>query len=135
MSLSNEIKNDAAGYQILQDWFGDGLRPVTQEQADKRAVACMQGNNGGECPHLTWPKWWETAKGAIASAIKEQLEAKSKMKLETAIDKAPRMCSGCGCCMSLKVWAPISHIAAHTSPQTISKFPPFCWQRIEIENL
>lgn len=135
MSLIDEIRNDVTGAAVLADWLGDGLNPVDQKVADARAAVCLTGNGGGECPHLKSPNWWDNQKGNIAFAIKEQLEAKSKMKLATELDATPRMCSICGCCMPLKAWVPIKHVAAHTSEDLVKKFVPWCWQRIEIENL
>lgn len=135
MSLLNEISNDVAGYQVLLDWLGDGGHPVSQDTANTRAMACLHGDNGNECPYLTYPDWWEKQKGRVASAIKDQLEAKGKLKLETALDKNSRMCSVCGCCASLKVWTPIQFIKSHTSDEVAAKFPPHCWIRQEIENL
>lgn len=134
MNLINELKNDANGAAVLADWLGNGGTPVCQDTADRRARACLEGS-GGECPRLTHPRWWESAKGAVAFAIKEQLEAKSGLKLETKLDANPRLCNVCGCCASLKAWVPIAHIASHTPDDLVNKFPPHCWIRQEIENL
>lgn len=132
MSVTNEI---LTGVATIKDWLGDGGAPVTQAQADQRAETCLRGNDGKECPHLTHPRWWEKTKGGIAFAIKEQLEAKSDMKLVTELDQVPRLCNVCGCCMPLKAWVPIEHIAAHTPEDLVKKFPPYCRIRQEIENL
>ncbi len=133
MSVFNEIKTGAS---VLRDWFGDGLNPVGSAVANTRALVCLKGNDGLECPHLKAPNWWdEQIKNPAADAIKKQLEAKSHLKLETALDQHPRMCGVCGCCASLKVWTPLKHIAAHTSEETTKKFPAFCWIRQEIESL
>lgn len=134
MSLLNELKNDVTGAAVLADWLGNGSAPVCQDTADRRAAICLRGNDGNECPHLTSPEWYEKAKGAVAFAIKQQLEAKSKIDLKTEMDSHKKMCRQCGCCMELKVWAPIEYIAAHTADDLLKKFPGFCWQRIEIEN-
>ena len=135
MNLVDELKNDARGLAILADWLGDGLTPVSQELADKRASVCLTGNDGKECPHLTHPRWWESAKDVVADTIKEQMVAKSGMHLETKLDAVPRMCNVCGCCTALKVWTPTKHIAAHTSDELAKKFTPYCWVRHEVENL
>jgi hypothetical protein len=135
MKALDEIKNTATGAAVLADWLGDGLHPVTQEQADRRAVSCLSGNDGAECPHLSHPNWWDSAKGSVAFAIKEQLEAKAGLKLETKLDEHPRMCSRCGCCMPVKAWTPIKHIASHMTDDAVKSHPPFCWIRQEIENL
>lgn len=137
MNPIHELKNTVAGAAVLRDWFGDGLHPVSQDQANTRAMACLHGKSGVECPHLKAPNWWNAAaqaKDHIADAIKAQLAAKGSLKLETALDKHPRMCGVCGCCASLKVWTPIKHIAAHTSEELTKKYPAYCWIRQEIEN-
>lgn len=135
MSVIEHLKQDAVGLSVLTDWFGGGLHPVPKEIADRRAAICLHGDNGQECPHLKEPNWWDRNRGAIAFAIKEQLEAKSQLKLETDLDANPRMCAKCGCCMPLKAWTPIEYIAAHTPESVVKNMPAFCWQRIEIENL
>lgn len=135
MSLLDEIRSDLNGAAVLKDWLGDGLNPVDQKVADARAARCLRGNDGKECVFLVAPRWHETAKGAVAFAIKEQLEAKSKLKLESELDATEPMCKRCGCCMALKIWTPIQHIAAHTPDDLLKSYPGFCWQRIEIENL
>lgn len=133
MSKPNEIFTAMA---ILKDWLGNGLSPVPQEVADRRAATCLAGNNGKECPFLVAPRWWqEHSTEPIAMAIKDQLEKKSEMKLDTSLDRVPSMCKKCGCAMPLKVWVPIQHIATHTPENKISEYPAYCWQRIEAENL
>lgn len=135
MSIINEISNTTRGAAILKGWLGNGANPVPQEKADLRSLSCLQGNNGAECPHLKAPRWWETAKDSIATAIKEQLEEKSKMKLASPMDVHPRLCGVCGCCMPLKVFVPIEYIATHTPDDKWKQYPAYCWQRIEAENL
>ncbi len=133
MTPVNEI---LTGVAVLKDWLGDGMSPVSQTQADQRAETCLIGNSGKECPHLRGAKWWEEhSKEPIAEAIKSHLEAKHEMKLSTALDKHPRLCDICGCCMPTKAWVPIKHIAAHTPDEMVKRFPAYCFQRIEIENL
>ncbi len=136
MSMLNEIQQSVTGAAVLRDWFGDGLHPVSQDQANTRSMACLHGNNGLECPNLAGANWLEQQiKNPIADAIKKQLETKNALKLETPMDKHPRLCRPCGCYMALKVWTPIEFIKAHTSEETVAKLPGWCWQRIEIENL
>lgn len=135
MKALDELKQTAVGAAVLSDWLGDGLHPVAQEQADRRALSCLTGNDGRECPHLAHPGWLDTAKGAVAFAIKEQLAAKAGLKLSTALDATPRLCNVCGCYTPLKAWTPIKHIADNTEESMVKKFPPHCWVRQEIENL
>lgn len=135
MNPIDEIKREATGVAILRDWWGDGLHHVRQEIADHRAKTCVAGDNGNVCSHNRAPEWWEHHKSAIADAIKSQLEVKARLKLSTPFDASLAMCDKCGCCMKVKVWTPIEHIAAHASLHQVAKLPSFCWQRIEIENL
>jgi len=135
MNPINELKQIADGAAVITAWFGAGGRPVSQDTANTRALACLHGDKVMVCSFLGHPYWWESTKGAIASAIKEQLEAKGNLKLETALDQNPSMCRKCGCCLPLKVWTPIEHIKSQTTEEQVQGFPAFCWQRIEIENL
>jgi hypothetical protein len=135
MSFLDELKHDANGLAVLADWLGDGLTPVPQALADERANACLRGNDGKECPNLCAPNWWDSTKDAIADAIKQHVEKKAQLKLETELDLVPRMCRACGCCMPTKVWVPLKHIAAHTPEDVVKKFTPYCKIRQEIENL
>lgn len=132
MNLLNEAKKDVAGLATIKDWLGEGAH-VPTEQASGRAAVCLKGNQGSECPHHHSPKWWEIFKNPIADAIKRQIELKARMKLSTPHDENLAMCSACGCCMSVKIWVPIKHVKAHTTPEMMEKFPPYCWQKREIE--
>jgi hypothetical protein len=136
MSIVDEVKNDINGVLLLKDWLGDDMLRVNQERADRRSLACLQGNGGEECPHHKAARWWEQAKSDIAETIRAQLEIKHRLKMATPLDDALKMCRVCGCCMSLKIWTPIEHIRAHTPPGKVKQFPAgFCWQRQELESL
>ena len=134
MSIWTEIRNDVNGAAILNDWLGDGMHPVSQEQADHRSLACVSADEGKPCPHNRESQWWEKSKGIIAGMILEQLSIKSKLKMTTPLESHLNMCAKCGCCLPLKIHVPIEFIKSHTAPDTISSYPPFCWQRIELEN-
>src|SRR5690348_4779416 len=92
MNALNEFKQTANGAAVLSDWLGDGGHPVDQSVADERASRCLRGNDGKMCEFLGAAKWWEGAKGAIAFAIKEHLEAKSELNLSTEMDQHNFMC-------------------------------------------
>lgn len=126
-----ELDNDIIGAAILRDWIGGGGEPVSKELADKRAHQCLQ------CPMHRPAKFWEVAfKDPIARAIRRQLEMKRKMDLRLSCEEQIAMCATCGCCMRLKCWTPIKHIAEHTTDDKLSEYPKTgCWIRSEIESL
>lgn len=129
------IQQDISGIEAISDWIGDGAVPVSSVLAEFRATRCTKSDNGKPCPHNTAPGWWNTAKSAVADWIKKELEVKNGMRLFTSQDQELHMCDVCGCCPRLKVWTPLKHIKQHTPIETIKRFPAFCWQRIELENV
>lgn len=88
----------------LQDWLGEGGRPVAAELANYRASICApcRGNQKGD-----WRRWL-TTKGA--GVIRGYLGHKHSMALATQWDEKLGICVACKCCMELKVWSPIQHI-------------------------
>lgn len=135
MNILQEIQNDIQGAQVLKDWWGAGGHPVAQSQADHRSLSCVRGNDGEPCPHNKGATWLEThAKEPIAIAIKNQLELKHKLKMETPFDAALHFCACCGCFLPLKLFVPIKHIAQHTGAEVLNQMPNYCWVKKEIEN-
>lgn len=130
MDIIQEIRSDVKGAQVLADWIGEGV-PVSEVWASHRAMACLSGNNGKECPHHKSPHWWELSKLPVADFIKQQIELKSKMRLSTPYDDKLKMCGACGCALSVKIWVPIKHIVAHTLTKQLDLMPAYCWQRRE----
>ena len=135
MNPIDEIKREATGMAILRDWWGDGLHHVRQEIADHRSKTCVAGDDGNPCPHNKAPRWWEHHKSAIADAIIHQIGVKERLKLSTPLENSLAMCSICGCCLQLKVWTPIEHIARHMPVEQLARYPEFCWQRKEITHV
>lgn len=133
MNPIDEIKSTAKGAAILLDWFGDGGVPVEDFKAEARAEVCEKGCDGKGCPKNRFPKWWESAKQAVAERIKEALAVKNRMELSVSNEDSIGMCAACTCSLPLKVWTPIKHIKEHTTPEQLAKFPSFCWQKLEIE--
>lgn len=132
VNLIEEFRNDVAGLALLTDWLGAGGHPVSQIHAEHRADACVHGNDGKPCPLNKEPGWWDRVKSSIANTIKMQLEMKQHLKLHVSSEEGLAMCAACGCCLKLKVWTPIEHIKAHTSPENIAKTPSYCWMRTEM---
>lgn len=139
MRLLEEIRNDANGAALLADWLGAGAQPVHRQLAEVRAFACSSGDtgnpDGSRCRFNVAPRWWETVKGQIADTIRSEMEIKFHLQLKVSREEGINMCKLCGCCLRLKVWAPIEHIAAHTSPELRDKLPKWCWMKKELNKL
>lgn len=123
--MFDELKNDAAGLEILRDWLGDGGAPVPQADATRRSRVCVG------CPENQAPRWWEYAKSNMARVIKKHLEVKHRTGLQVDVEDQLGICRVCRCCLPLKIHVPIAHIEAHSDPEAWGKFPAFCWQRAE----
>lgn len=125
--MIEELHRTAAAAPIIADWLGEGGKPVEQNLAEMRAFICEL------CPENAAPGWWDRFKTAIALAIRAALEVKHSMKLELSNEDKLHMCRVCGCCLRLKCWVPLEHLADHTSPEQLTKFPHSCWIPFEIK--
>lgn len=111
--VAKRVGNDIEGARVLFEWFGQGSRPVDLGAATRRAYCCSR------CPRNDLkPRIFETT---IANAIREQVGAKSDMRLETAYDPKIGTCDVCGCHLGLKIWVPLENIS------TDHPFPSNCW--------
>lgn len=126
-------KKTAAGVKVILNWLGEGLRPVEQALAEKRASRCI------ECPQNTEPNFLERFETAAAEEIKKLSEIKNDMQLRTPHDAQLHMCAVCQCVMRLKVWVPIKHISNETKTETLNKLSAVktksgqgCWVPEEI---
>lgn len=115
------IENAAQGIGAIKDWLGDGLRPVPQELANKRASICAP------CPLNIDGNFWQRMEGVAAQAVKVLVQTKNKMKLSTPHDEQLKSCGACDCWNATKVWVPLPHILAHTKPETMAKLDEACW--------
>jgi len=121
MRFVTELKNDLAALGTLRDWLGEGMNPVTANQAEFRATICAN------CPLNEKGDWWNQITSMIASGIKNQIELKTRLKLKTKFDAELGNCKACGCALPLKVHVPMVHIKANTPLDTMAKFDPHCW--------
>lgn len=112
------LKRAASGAAVVIDWLKSGGAPVAQELANKRASICVT------CPKNVDGAWYTTAP---ATLIKETLEARKDLKLETPSDAQLKSCDVCLCLMRLKVWTPMEFILNRTKPEVLAEFPSFCW--------
>ncbi len=115
-----DLKRAASGTAVVLDWLRSGGAPVAQGLANKRASICA------ECPENVPGSWFTTAP---AQLIKDTLEARKDLKLETPHDDKLKSCSICKCLNRLKVWCPLEHILARTKPEVMAEFPNWCWVR------
>lgn len=120
------LKKTAAGIGLIREWLGDGLRPVEQSLANKRAEVCVK------CPLNQEGGFWEKLDAAGAEEVKKMVAIKNDMKLETPLDSQLKSCVACLCWNSLKVWTPIAHINNHTSTKVLNELHPDCWVRSEL---
>lgn len=131
MNVIQEAKQAAA---ILRDWVGDGGQPVPPEQAEARARCCTSGGPGGRpCPH-NWLGSWQW-KMTVANAIRKQLELRGKMNIRLKDEGSVGICEACGCALRLKLHVPFIHIYRHTSDALLARYPDFCWQKQELNQL
>lgn len=135
MNVLQELRNDIEGAKLLKDWLGPDAETVGVTQAELRSGACTHGYANLPCPKNVAPNWWDLvaqAKNAIAETIRAELELKGHLNLHVLRENDLHMCSICGCCMTLKVWTPIEHIKAHTTPEQLAQYPIWCWIRQEL---
>lgn len=127
MTILEAFKRDAESMPLLLDWLGHGGESVPNEKAEERAKVCRKCKNNIE------PLWWERYKIPVAEMIRKELELKRKTGIRVGDESKLHMCSACGCCIPLKIHVPLEHIEAHTTPQTMVRFPDSCWIAQEIK--
>lgn len=128
-SLLSTVANLSEGARILSDMFGENRSPVSPTTAFSRAGICAP------CKKNEPGNWLARLAGALGPFIKEQLEAKKQMSLETPFDDKLTSCKVCDCCLPLLVWTPILTIAERTDPKTLNKYPKHCWKKNELKDL
>jgi hypothetical protein len=128
--MVTDFKQMAGAVPILLDWLGEGMKAVPMSDAVTRARICLN------CTQNTAPNWWQkNLSNPIAKVISSQLEYQkgTTSRLPKEFEYDLNMCRICGCCVRLKVWTPIQHIADHTTPEQLEKYPAFCWIKKEQE--
>lgn len=118
------------GAQILKDWLGDGLKPVSREEAQNRADVCTGRLSGNPCAHNnSGHKFTET----VAQLLRAWSEEKNKMTLSIDGEDNLKSCNVCLCHLPTKVWVPMETILGRTPKAMLDKFasvaPENCWMR------
>lgn len=117
--------------KVRRDWLGEGGEPVPLEQAQARADVCTGRLTGNPCKFNYQGSWlWSMI---TSMAIRSQMTLRHIMNLKLEGEDTLRTCEVCGCPLKLKVHVPFKHIYRHTTPDHFSKFPDFCWKRIELK--
>lgn len=123
-AVVGSVKKTAAGIKVVTEWLGSGLRPVDKALAESRAAVCV------ECPKNGDPNWLQKLDAIAAEGVKKLIEIRNDLRLETTHDKKLFTCTSCDCKLSLKVFAPLNHILANTSPEikaALNQDNPKCW--------
>lgn len=107
-----------ADAMITIDWLGPDGKPVTAELAEKRAAVCAG------CALNQPVDWTAVFTELAADKIRQQLQIRTELGLNTKSDDALQLCAACHCPNKLKIHAPLKHILAHT---TAEKLAPGCW--------
>lgn len=111
----------AAGIGLVYDWLGEGLEPVNQEEAEKRALVCSV------CPKNQPGDFFQRVEAVIARNVRTLIEVAKDLKLRTSLDEKLESCMACDCWLKLKVWPPLKHIIENTSPEVMADLDPGCW--------
>lgn len=117
-SITDNIKRAAEGTAVVMDWLTSGGKPVENELAYRRASICST------CSKNVPGSWYTEAPAEI---IRETLELRKDVKLETPSDGQLKSCNVCRCLNRLKVWCPMDHIVRSTKAYILSEFPSNCW--------
>jgi hypothetical protein len=130
-SVAAKSRNIVAGIGVLTDWLGSGAEPVTHQKAEERASKCVS------CPGNDKGDWTRFFTQPAADLIRKQVEVARDMSLSTRFDKQLNVCSVCLCPLKTKVFVPIEHIKAHTTPEVLEKLKATnsdCWLVSEINS-
>lgn len=131
-----KFKSLGTGAQILADWVGGGMLPVSTELAQSRADSCTGRKSGAPCKfNLKGSRFTES----IATAIKEQMQKRHEATAIPEGDERLLECQLCYCDLKLKVHVPIETIIDRTPKAMIEKFqeqaPDVCWLKRETKTI
>lgn len=116
------LRKTAIGVKAIQEWIGEGLKPVERTTAENRAVICANCKENDPDPN-----WIQKLDAAASAVIKGLIEAKNKMALTTGQDSKLFTCAVCDCPLRLKVWSPPEVVQNNTPPDIRAKLPSHCW--------
>lgn len=116
------------GAFVLTEWLGEGGTPVPQNVADARSKVCLA------CPKNARASFWHLFTSEVASVIMRWLRWKNQLGLNVQREGELGTCMACGCELRVKIWVPLSFVAAHTTDAELAKLPQPCWIAQELKD-
>lgn len=130
--VGKRVKASVTGSSILLEWLGEGGVPVSQDQAEERAMVCKHGGEEGKpCPKNWHGDWWSRITKEVALAVMETRRTKFHLDLHISNEDLLGTCRVCLCDLQTKPWVPLKHIINHTSDEVWKELPPHCWIKTE----
>jgi hypothetical protein len=123
-SFVGHVRKAAAGIGLVRDWLGEGLEPVAQEVADKRAAICVA------CPKNQAGDFFQRVEASIGEGVRTLIGVATDLNLRTPLDAKLETCVVCDCYIPLKVWPPLKHILENTSPEVMADLDERCWIKV-----
>lgn len=125
--VARAVVQYSKGVKTILDWADEGFKAVPIDEAQSRSDICAGKDGADPCPHnreATFP-----LVGAVAEAIKAQVEKKNRLQLSVVGEEKLHACDICKCSLPLKVWTPMETILSSMSPDTLKSFEqyPPCW--------
>lgn len=117
------VKKAMAGIGTIMAWLGDGLKPVDQETATRRAEICVSCDRNVPSVGIL------RALNTVGDILHSIAQAKTEMQLTTQFDDRLETCAACGCVNATKVWVPPEHIKKGMTPLVQEKLSAQCWIR------
>lgn len=114
------------GAKVLVEFLGSKEEAVPVQVSTRRARACAD-RNGAPCPKNVAGDWLSLFTVPAAEAIKEKLQKRTEMRLETPVDDKLGVCDACDCPLGLKVHIPLDRILKGLSEEQRRNLDPGCW--------
>lgn len=120
-AVAGHLNKLGAGKDLIVQWLGDGLMPVSVAIAIDRASVCVK------CPKNQEGNLWQRLTSKAAKQLTTLVNIKNDLKLKTPHDDKLKVCVACDCWLPLKVHTPIEHIEANTSEDVWQSLDKGCW--------
>lgn len=121
-AVAVEVRLVAQGAKGPLEWLASGRAPVPPAQAAVRASKCLGCKKNDTEGGLT--KWFTVP---AAEKIRQALERRHDLKLETPYDEALGICMACYCPLKCKVHEPLDLVLKNTSQEVRDRLWEECW--------
>jgi hypothetical protein len=108
---------------LLASWLGEGGGTVSNEEAVNRAKVCLV------CPMNRQGDWTRYFSLPMANMLRQTLEMRNGMKLQTPDDPKLGICEACSCVLTLKIHVEPSVIKRKMAKETFDGLHENCWIR------